>query len=84
MPLLKFKNLLINKICNVGLEGVVSIFPNRKRQLLTTRSWDFIGLTQYMERQYYESDVIVGVIDSGIWPESSSFTDKGFGPPPTK
>jgi hypothetical protein len=29
------------------LKGVVSIFPNRKRELLTTRTWDFIGLTQY-------------------------------------
>ncbi|KAI5434271.1 hypothetical protein KIW84_021220 [Lathyrus oleraceus] len=37
-----------------------------------------------LERQYYESDVMVGVIDSGIWPESSRFTEKGFGPPPTK
>ncbi|XP_058746396.1 cucumisin-like [Vicia villosa] len=67
-----------------GLVGVVSVFPDEKRQLLTTRSWDFIGFTQHVERQNYESDVIVGVIDSGIWPESKSFNDKGFGPPPAK
>ncbi|XP_050904363.1 cucumisin [Lathyrus oleraceus] len=67
-----------------GLVGVVSVFPDEKRQLLTTRSWDFVGLTQEVERQNYESDVIVGVIDSGIWPESKSFNDKGFSPPPAK
>ncbi|CAL5190050.1 unnamed protein product [Lathyrus oleraceus] len=64
--------------------GVVSVFPDEKRQLLTTRSWDFIGFTQEVERQNYESDVIVGVIDSGVWPESKSFDDKGFSPPPAK
>lgn len=71
-------------MCNVGLDGVVSVFPNKKRKLLTTKSWDFIGFPQNVQRENYESDVIVGVIDSGIWPESESFNDKGFSPPPSK
>ncbi|KAF1891146.1 hypothetical protein Lal_00001287 [Lupinus albus] len=66
------------------LDGVVSVFPNEKKQLHTTRSWDFIGFPQQVKRETTESDVIIGVIDTGIWPESYSFDDKGFGPPPSK
>ncbi|MCL7021578.1 hypothetical protein MKW94_029338 [Papaver nudicaule] len=68
-----------------GMEAIVSVFPNRNIQLKTTRSWDFIGLPQNVKRMpIAESDIIVGVIDSGIWPESASFSDDGFGPPPMK
>lgn len=66
------------------MDNVISVFPNTKNRLHTTRSWDFIGFPQNVERATIESDIIVGVIDSGIWPESESFSDKGFGPPPTK
>ncbi|XP_042955327.1 cucumisin-like isoform X1 [Carya illinoinensis] len=67
-----------------GMEGVVSIFPNKQNKLHTTRSWDFLGFSQQVERTTVESDIIIGVLDSGIWPESDSFSDKGFGPPPSK
>ncbi|KAK4835023.1 hypothetical protein QYF36_004103 [Acer negundo] len=66
------------------MSGVISVFPNRKLKMHTTRSWDFMGFSQKVERATTESDVIIGVIDSGIWPESESFNDTGFGPPPTK
>ncbi|TKY53554.1 Cucumisin protein [Spatholobus suberectus] len=67
-----------------GLDGVVSVFPNKKNKLHTTRSWDFIGFSQNVKRTNIESDIMVGAIDSGIWPESDSFNDEGFGPPPQK
>ncbi|KAL6327324.1 hypothetical protein AAG906_018777 [Vitis piasezkii] len=67
-----------------AMKGVVSVFPNEKKQLLTTRSWDFMGFPQKVTRNTTESDIVVGMLDSGIWPESASFSDKGFGPPPSK
>ena len=70
---------------HAGMEGVVSVFPSRTLQLHTTRSWNFMGFTEDIKRnQAVESDVIIGVIDTGIWPESESFSDEGFGPPPKK
>ncbi|GMI72583.1 hypothetical protein like AT3G46850 [Hibiscus trionum] len=67
-----------------GMDGVVSVFPNGKRKLHTTKSWDFMGFPQQVERAAMENDVIIGVFDTGIWPESLSFDDKGIAPPPTK
>ncbi|PWA62864.1 subtilisin-like serine endopeptidase family protein [Artemisia annua] len=67
-------------------EGVLSVFPNTIRKLHTTRSWDFLGmpLEKTKRNLKVESDMIIGVLDTGIWPESPSFNDKGYGPPPLK
>ncbi|XVF83794.1 hypothetical protein PTKIN_Ptkin16aG0521000 [Pterospermum kingtungense] len=67
-----------------GKEGVVSVFLSQKKQLHTTRSWDFMGFTRKVRRSVIENDIIVGMLDTGIWPESQSFNDTGFGPIPTK
>lgn len=67
-----------------GLSGVVSVFPNEKRKLHTTRSWDFMGFPQQVKRSPVENDIIIGMLDTGIWPESESFSDQGLSPPPTK
>ncbi|XP_058208208.1 cucumisin-like [Rhododendron vialii] len=68
-----------------SMEGVVSVFPNEQMKLHTTRSWDFLGLTdqQAPRAPAIESDIIVGMLDTGVWPESESFSDGGFGPPPS-
>ncbi|KAK8955755.1 hypothetical protein KSP40_PGU021729 [Platanthera guangdongensis] len=67
-----------------GMDETVSVFPSKRRHIQTTRSWDFLGFPLSAPRAAFESDVIVGMIDTGIWPESKSFDDAGFGPPPTR
>ncbi|XP_020588217.1 LOW QUALITY PROTEIN: cucumisin-like [Phalaenopsis equestris] len=67
-----------------GMKELVSVFPSKQRQPHTTRSWSFMGFPSNAPRGAFESDVIVGMIDTGIWPESQSFDDAGFGPPPSK
>lgn len=66
------------------MANVVSVFPNKKRTLDTTRSWDFIGFSQQVKRSTLESDIVIGVLDTGIWPESEAFNDQGFVSPPSK
>ncbi|XP_065871786.1 cucumisin-like [Euphorbia lathyris] len=72
----------VQKIAEMA--GVVSVFPNQKNEFHTTKSWDFMGFSEQVNRSILENEVIIGVIDSGIWPESHSFNDEGFGPPPAK
>ncbi len=62
---------------------VAKIVPNELRQLQTDASPAFLGLDE--RRGAWESglvgeDVVVGVIDSGIWPEHPSFADDGTYP----
>ena len=62
--------------CFSGKEGVVSVFLNQNNHLHTTRSWDFLGFPQNVGRvPQLESNIVVGVLDTGIWPESPSFND---------
>ncbi|ERM93537.1 subtilisin-like protease SBT3.18 isoform X1 [Amborella trichopoda] len=72
-----------------SLEGVISSFKSKVVKLHTTRSWDFMGLTMdYDEaipvQEAFGEDIIVGVFDTGIWPESKSFReDPSLGPVPS-
>ncbi|KAK6118038.1 hypothetical protein DH2020_048203 [Rehmannia glutinosa] len=63
--------------------GVMALFPETVYQLHTTRSPMFLGLeredsTSVFSDNLFNSDVVVGVLDTGIWPESPSFNDTGM------
>ncbi|KAK1400854.1 hypothetical protein POM88_000459 [Heracleum sosnowskyi] len=66
----------------LAMNGVVSVFLNAKKQLHTTRTWEFMGFPQQTDKTHTGSIVNISVLDSGIWTESDSFDDTGFGPPP--
>ncbi|KAA8549133.1 hypothetical protein F0562_000817 [Nyssa sinensis] len=68
--------------------GVLAVLPDRVRQIQTTRSPEFLGLaTSTPAGLLVESDsgsnVIIGVLDTGIFPERRSFSDEGLGPVPS-
>ncbi|PWA99865.1 subtilisin-like protease SBT4.3 [Artemisia annua] len=67
------------------LPGVESVILDQKLKPQTTRSMDYIHLSDGIARNPGAgSDFTIGVIDSGISPESQSFKDDGFGPVPAK
>ncbi|MED6183586.1 hypothetical protein PIB30_039166 [Stylosanthes scabra] len=61
---------------------VVSVFENKGYKLMTTRSWEFLGLESSNGIVYKDS--IWEKAKYGVWPESMSFSDEGMGPVPTK
>ncbi|GMH03838.1 hypothetical protein Nepgr_005677 [Nepenthes gracilis] len=68
---------------------VLSLIPEQVRSLHTTRSPEFLGLKKtdsagLLKESDFGSDLVIGVIDTGIWPERESFNDKGQGPVPSK
>ncbi|KAG6783262.1 hypothetical protein POTOM_012707 [Populus tomentosa] len=75
-------------ILKTGHDGIVSIFRDPILQLHTTRSWDFLEAASGMQYKHKQpsmsSDVIIGMIDTGIWPESPSFNDDGIGEIPSR
>ena len=71
-----------------GTAGVVSVTESELRKLDTTRTPGFLGISapgglwsqlDAASRNVKGEDVIIGVIDSGVWPEDPSFSDKTAG-----
>ncbi|CAG1017393.1 Minor extracellular protease vpr [Burkholderiaceae bacterium] len=89
--------------------GVVAVTPDEARAVDTTRTPAFLGLSgpgglwsalDSQSRNVKGENVIIGIVDGGIWPENPSFSDKVdalgkpvpyfqagtqvYGPPPAK
>ena len=65
--------------------GILKVTPDQQYKLLTTRTPEFLGLDK-IEKMFpttnNNTDVVVGLLDTGVWPESKSFDDTGYGPIP--
>ncbi|KAL9326878.1 hypothetical protein ACSQ67_007523 [Phaseolus vulgaris] len=65
--------------------GILAVLPEMRYELHTTRTPQFLGLDKSADmfpESNSASDVVVGVLDTGVWPESKSFDDTGLGPVP--
>ncbi|KAJ7958236.1 Subtilisin-like protease [Quillaja saponaria] len=66
--------------------GIVFVIPEVRYELHTTRTPEFLGLGKseaLFPASAKLSEVIVGVLDTGVWPELKSFDDTGLGPIPS-
>ncbi|MQM12199.1 hypothetical protein Taro_045115 [Colocasia esculenta] len=71
-----------------SMEEVISVFKSKTLQLHTTRSWEFMGLASSeigvampVTNSTSADNVVVGVFDTGVWPESGSFREDAGMPP---
>ncbi|XP_031482359.1 subtilisin-like protease SBT1.2 [Nymphaea colorata] len=65
-------------------KGVITIHPDRFIELQTTYSYKFLGLDHLSGSVGAQPELklgqgsIIGVLDTGVWPESPSFDDRGM------
>ncbi|KAK4432021.1 Subtilisin-like protease SBT3.9 [Sesamum alatum] len=70
--------------------GVLRVLPDGRHRVQNTRSWTSLGLSNVglpnnlLHQAHMGDGVIVGVVDSGIWPDSEAFNDEGLGPVPAR
>ncbi|KAM5579658.1 subtilisin-like protease SBT1.5 [Rosa sericea] len=72
-----------------SLPHVLALIPEQVRRLHTTRSPEFLGLRStdtagLLKESDFGSDLVIGVIDTGVWPERQSFNDHDLAPVPSK
>ncbi|XP_027362642.1 subtilisin-like protease SBT1.7 [Abrus precatorius] len=67
--------------------GVLKVQPEQTFVKHTTRTPHFLGLDKisdmFVDDSNAGSDVVIGLLDTGVWPESKSFDDTGLGPIPS-
>ncbi|GLJ50008.1 hypothetical protein SUGI_1063770 [Cryptomeria japonica] len=69
------------------MPGHLASLPDVVGHLHTTHSTEFLGLTPIaglLPASRFGQDIIVALMDTGIWPESESFNDHGMEPVPAK
>ncbi|CAA7025097.1 unnamed protein product [Microthlaspi erraticum] len=69
------------------LPEVVHVVPDSFYKLKTTRTWDYLGLSatnpnNLLNEANMGEQMIIGIIDTGVWPESEVFNDNGLSPVP--
>ncbi|KAK8559026.1 hypothetical protein V6N12_042314 [Hibiscus sabdariffa] len=74
-------------------DSVLGVYEDTVYTLHTTRTPRFLGLDTHMglwagpntqQLEQASRDVIIGVLDTGVWPESKSFDDSGMPEIPSK
>ncbi|CAA7054638.1 unnamed protein product [Microthlaspi erraticum] len=66
---------------------VFSMGQESKLEMQSTRMYEFLEMTPntpkgILQESNMGSGLIIGVLDTGIWPESEAFNDEGYGPIP--